>query len=104
MPLVLVLFEPVRSADPPIVAGIAALIASSAISDALRVATVGGLAIRLSMYGLSQLSSALPAILALNSSALPLALSRSFHSACAPAPRWPASRHAASTSPGISNG
>jgi hypothetical protein len=41
----LVLFEPVRSAEPPIVAGIAVLIASSAISDALRVATLGGLAI-----------------------------------------------------------
>ena len=42
--LVLVLLEPVRSAEPPIVRGQAALIASSAISDALRVATLGGLA------------------------------------------------------------
>ena len=40
--LVLVLLEPVRSAEPPMVSGMAALMASSAISDALRVATFGG--------------------------------------------------------------
>src|SRR4028118_439027 len=41
-PLVSVLLEGVRSAEPPIVSGRAALIASSASSEALRVATLGG--------------------------------------------------------------
>ena len=41
-PLVLVLFEPVRSAEPPIVSGSRSLIAPSASSDALRVATFCG--------------------------------------------------------------
>jgi hypothetical protein len=40
---VLVLFEPVRSAEPPMVSGRIGLITSSAISDALRVATLGRL-------------------------------------------------------------
>ena len=35
------MFEPVRSAEPPIVSGITGLIAASAISLALRVATLG---------------------------------------------------------------
>ena len=39
--LVLVLLEPVRSAEPPIVSGTTPLITSSAISDDLRVATFG---------------------------------------------------------------
>ena len=56
----MVLFEPVRSAEPPMVAGIAALIASSAISDALRVATGFRSASSLSRYGLSHASLTLP--------------------------------------------
>ena len=39
--LVLVLFEPVRSAEPPIVSGTTPLMTSSAISEDLRVATFG---------------------------------------------------------------
>ena len=38
MPFGLVLFEPVRSADPPIISGIAATSVSSANSEAARVA------------------------------------------------------------------
>jgi hypothetical protein len=37
-----VLFEPVRSAEPPTVSGIAALMTSSAFCDELRVASAGG--------------------------------------------------------------
>src|SRR5437667_12788419 len=44
MPLGLVLLEPVRSAEPPIISGTAALSASSAVSDATRVATSLGVA------------------------------------------------------------
>ena len=38
---VLVLFDPVRSADPPSVSGMTLLITSSAISEDFRVATFG---------------------------------------------------------------
>ena len=41
MPLVMVKFEWVRSAEPPIVAWVAALMTPSAISEDLRVATFG---------------------------------------------------------------
>ena len=44
MPLVIVRFEWVRSAEPPSVVSIATLMTSSAISDALREATLGALA------------------------------------------------------------
>jgi hypothetical protein len=46
----LVLLEPVRSAEPPIVSARAALIASSASSEALRVASFCGAAARLSSH------------------------------------------------------
>src|SRR5262249_1564460 len=44
MPLGLVLLEPVRSAEPPIIPGTAAVSASSAVSDAARVAISFGVA------------------------------------------------------------
>ena len=44
MPLGLVLLEPVRSAEPPIISGTAAVSVSSAVSDAARVATSFGVA------------------------------------------------------------
>ena len=43
IPFVRVLFEPVRSAEPPMASGTCALITSSTISEALREATVTGL-------------------------------------------------------------
>ena len=44
MPFGLVLLDPVRSADPPIISGTAAVSASSAVSDAARVAISFGVA------------------------------------------------------------
>ena len=44
MPFGLVLLEPVRSADPPIISGTATVRVSSAVSDAARVAVSFGVA------------------------------------------------------------
>src|SRR5262245_34082088 len=107
--LVLVLFDPVRSADPPIVSGTTPLITSSAISDDLRVATFGLSATSFCLYtpiAASSPSGKVPAV-RLSNSALTFesaAASRFCQSARLPAEALPALRQASRISAGNSNG
>ncbi len=107
MPFVRVLFEPVRSAEPPTVSAVCALMTSSAISDALRVATLGLSAIspvRYSAIASSSEAGSSPAIAASNSALCGEASRRFCQSSRAPDPRDPALRQSETTSSGSSNG
>ncbi len=100
MPLGLVLLEPVRSAEPPIISGTAAVKASSALSDAARVAISFGAAASFSFTARTAAASlsfgSSPAMRRSNSARWsggerlePLAARP-----CAPpCARWPAARH-----------
>ena len=109
MPLVRVLLEPVRSAEPPIVSGHAALITSSAFSEALRVATDGFSALVFFLRSLSAPASpvgALPASAASNVRAISagcFAL-RASHASRAGFPRPPTSRQSDRMSLGTTKG
>ena len=104
------LFDPVRSADPPSVSGTAALTTSSTISDDLRVATFGAA----SDCALRKAISAPASFFGSVAGSHPLelgALARRRASRAAPprpsalaAPRAPIAVQAARTSSGTSNG
>ncbi len=103
------LFDPVRSAEPPSVSGITALMTSSTISDDFRVATFGAVSLvvlRNAARADASFFGASPAITRSNSACLaPESLPKlSFQADRAAAPWAPIFRQAPSTSSGISNG
>ncbi len=95
MPLGLVLFEPVRSAEPPIISGTAAASASSAPSDAMRVPISFGVAASFSFTERTAAASlsfgSLPLMRRSNSTrrSAGSAARRSFQAWCADLPRKP---------------
>src|SRR3569833_2985265 len=104
-----VLFEPVRSAEPPTISGSAGIRLSSANSHAVRVAISLGEAASFSLISRTALVSAesetSPRMRRSNSARLsPSAARRFFQSARAGLPRLPASRQAERISAGTSNG
>jgi len=107
MPLGLVLLEPVRSAEPPIISGAAAVSASSAVSDAARVAISFGVAASFSFTERTAAASLslgnAPPMRRSNSArrAAGAALSRSFQAWCAVLPAKAALRHISRTSAGM---
>jgi len=107
MRLVIVRFECVRSAEPPSVVSIEALIPSSAISEALRDATFGASAtssaLKAAMRAVKSAGRS-PDIAALNRARSGCSRRRSSHAKRSPRDLSPAARHAANTSAGISNG
>src|ERR1700733_13356690 len=109
MPLVRVLFDPVRSAEPPIVSGHAALITSSVFSDALRVATEGFSALIFFLSSLSAPASdagASPASAASKARVVSAACLdlRAIHASRAGLPRPPISRQSDRMSLGTTKG
>ncbi len=104
----MVLLEPVRSAEPPIISGIAGISASSAAPEWTRVAAAGRSAAALAMCSSSAakaVSGRSPRDRPLEGGAVLACLSAGPASgARAPRPRAPALRQALATSSGISNG
>ncbi len=107
MPLGLVLLEPVRSAEPPIISGTATVSASSAVSDAARVATSFGVAASFSFTertAAARLSFGNSLRMRRSNSARragAAVLRRPFQAWCAALPARPALRHGSRASAGM---
>ena len=107
MPFGRVLLEPVRSAEPPIISGTAAVRVSSAVSEATRVAISFGVAASFSFTARTAAASfsvgSSPRRRRSNSArrADAIAAKRSFQLWCAALPALPALRHSARTSAGM---
>ena len=104
-----VLLEPVRSADPPIISGMALVSTSSASPDAFRVAHVGGSSASRRLCASRAAchpAGRVPAIMRRNSAlgAGSIASTRASQAARAAAPRSPTSRQADSTASGTTKG
>ena len=103
------LFDPVRSADPPSVSGTAALTTSSTSSDDFRVATFAAAsdcALRNAISAPASFFGSVPATTRSNSARFPAGslATRSSQAARAAPPRDPIARHSARTFSGTSNG
>src|SRR5210317_11949 len=104
---VLVRFDPVKSADPPTIVGTAALITSSAICDACRLATFGNSAFNCFLYRRIRVASAFgssPDMARSKRDFLTLESKRDCHWVCISRPRVAIACHSDRMSEGISKG